>query len=77
MPHTPGLGDLPGVEQEIPVLVARFPRVPHILRGTAATRAHPETLPDHDIVTGNQLSAITAFDNAVFDRFGLPRILAD
>jgi RNA polymerase sigma-70 factor (ECF subfamily) len=28
-------------------------------------------------LAGNQLSAITAFDNAVFDRFGLPRILAD
>jgi RNA polymerase sigma-70 factor (ECF subfamily) len=28
-------------------------------------------------VTGDQLSAITGFDNAVFDRFGLPRILAD
>jgi hypothetical protein len=28
-------------------------------------------------LAGDQLSAITGFDNAVFDRFGLPRILAD
>jgi len=28
-------------------------------------------------IAGDRLSAITAFDNAVFDRFGLPHILAD
>jgi RNA polymerase sigma-70 factor (ECF subfamily) len=28
-------------------------------------------------VTGDHLSAITGFDNAVFDRFGVPGILAD
>jgi tetratricopeptide (TPR) repeat protein len=49
MPCTPGLGILPAVEHEIPVLASHFPDC-LILSGAAATRkAVLSALPDHDI----------------------------
>lgn len=49
LPRTPGLPDLPAVEQELAHVVAAFPDC-RVLRGPAATRDRiTAALPDHDI----------------------------
>lgn len=48
--RTPGLADLPAVEQELAILAGTFPQC-RILRNASATRAKiTAALPDHDIV---------------------------